>query len=189
MMTHFTESYLLPGVFGYQWFQIITVMSNGYWLWRLISLPIILFVQQPVILTNKIASKFWINGPLWGNNHWLVDSPHRRPVMWEAFPCQDITYIYMYIHIDWFFTNSQHDVNFEEIQKEMNGQLILMKFQYTKNGEFEPYQWNLFRTFLILTKYPLLKDHFNNICDSICVNTDHQLSHIEAEWCIYVSVN
>ena len=41
-------------------------------------------------LTAKKTSKLCITGPLWGESPVTSGSPHKGPVMWEAFPCHDI---------------------------------------------------------------------------------------------------
>ena len=63
--------------------------------WCLKSLSTRLFVQQHSSWQKK-SSKLPITGPTWeeSTRHrihwWLVDSPHKQPVMWSMYPCHNV---------------------------------------------------------------------------------------------------
>ena len=58
--------------------------------WCLKSLATGLFVQQSVWASIKENIKTWLLAFVRGIHRWLVDSPHKGPVMWKLFLCHDI---------------------------------------------------------------------------------------------------
>ena len=69
-------------------------ITRASWFYQIIATQ--LFVQQLVHDNSKANIKVLYYWPfVWGIHQWLVDSPHKGPIMQKAIPCLDVIMIYM----------------------------------------------------------------------------------------------
>ena len=83
--------------------------QSKHWPWHLKSLATQMFVQQLVQASIKATLKLCTTWLLLRENHqWLVDSPHKGPVMWIVFSCHDVM---MDPHLSHFPNKNLHHID------------------------------------------------------------------------------